>query len=40
MVPAIDMMILTDFMQPPAVSSALSFGLKSDNESNLVLFSW
>jgi len=38
MVMAIGMMILTDSMHPPAVSSALSFGLKSGEESNLLLF--
>jgi len=38
MVLAIGMMIMTDSMHPPAVSSALSFGLKSGDESNLLLF--
>lgn len=38
MVLAIGMMILTDSMHPPAVASALSFGLKSGDESNLLLF--
>lgn len=38
MVLAIGMIILTDSMHPPAVSSALSFGLKSGDESNLLLF--
>lgn len=35
---AIGMLILTDSMLPPAVSSAPSFGLKSGDESNLLLF--
>lgn len=39
MVLAIAMMILTDSMHPPAVSSALSFALKAGDESNLLLFS-
>jgi CBS-domain-containing membrane protein len=39
MVLAIGMMILTDSMHPPAVSSALSFALKAGDESNLLLFS-
>ena len=38
MVLAIVLMIATDAMHPPAVSSALSFGLKSGDESNLLLF--
>lgn len=38
MVLAISMMIMTDSMHPPAVSSALSFGLKSGDESKLLLF--
>lgn len=31
-------MILLDAMHPPAVSTALSFGLKAGDESNIVLF--
>jgi CBS-domain-containing membrane protein len=38
MVLAIGMMILTDSMHPPAVSTGLSFALKSGDESNLLLF--
>jgi CBS-domain-containing membrane protein len=38
MVLAIGMMIVTDAMHPPAVSSALSFGLRSGDASNLLLF--
>ncbi|MFL6715760.1 MAG: HPP family protein [Burkholderiaceae bacterium] len=38
MVLAIALMIATDSMHPPAVSSALSFGLRSGDESNLMLF--
>ena len=39
MVLAIFAMLLLDAMHPPAVSTALSFGLRSGDESNLVLFS-
>lgn len=35
---AIGLMIATDAMHPPAVSSALSFGLRSGDASNLLLF--
>ncbi len=38
MVLAIIAMIVRDAVHPPAVSTALSFGLKSDDESNIVLF--
>lgn len=38
MVLAIAAMVLLDAMHPPAVSTALSFGLKAGDESNLVLF--
>lgn len=38
MVLAIVGMILLDVMHPPAVSTALSFGLKAGDESNVVLF--
>lgn len=38
MVLAIGGMLLLDAMHPPAVSTALSFGLRSGDESNLVLF--
>ncbi|GAB3551636.1 hypothetical protein GCM10027343_36150 [Noviherbaspirillum agri] len=39
MVLAIVAMIMLDAMHPPAVSTALSFGLRAEDESNLVLFS-
>lgn len=39
MVLAIVAMIAFDAMHPPAVSTALSFGLKAGDESNVVLFS-
>lgn len=39
MVLAIVAMITFDAMHPPAVSTALSFGLKAGDESNVVLFS-
>ena len=35
---AIGLMIVSDAMHPPAVSSALSFGLRSGDASNLLLF--
>ncbi|MBV0882026.1 HPP family protein [Noviherbaspirillum sp. L7-7A] len=38
MVLAIGLMIISDAMHPPAVSSALSFGLRSGDASNLLLF--
>ena len=38
MVLAIGLMIVSDAMHPPAVSSALSFGLRSGDASNLLLF--
>ena len=38
MVLAIGLMIVCDAMHPPAVSSALSFGLRSGDASNLLLF--
>lgn len=38
MVLAIVAMVLFDVMHPPAVATALSFGLKAGDESNLVLF--
>jgi CBS-domain-containing membrane protein len=38
MVMAITLMIVFDAMHPPAVSTALSFGLKASDENNLVLF--
>jgi CBS-domain-containing membrane protein len=38
MVLAIYTMVLLDAMHPPAVSTALSFGLKAGDENNLVLF--
>ncbi len=38
MVLAITLMIALDAVHPPAVSTALSFGLKAGTESNLVLF--
>jgi len=38
MVLTIVLMIVLDIMHPPAVSTALSFALKSSNENNLVRF--
>jgi CBS-domain-containing membrane protein len=38
MVLAIMAMVMFDAMHPPAVSTALSFGLRAGDESNLVLF--
>lgn len=38
MVLAIATMIALDAMHPPAVSTALSFGLRAEDETNLVLF--
>lgn len=38
MVLAITTMIMLDTMHPPAVSTALSFGLRAEDETNLVLF--
>lgn len=38
MVAAIVLMITFDVVHPPAVSTALSFGLRAGDESNLVLF--
>lgn len=38
MVATILLMIVLDAVHPPAVSTALSFALRSDNEKNLVLF--
>ena len=38
MVLAIGMMIFADAMHPPAVSTALSFGLRSGDQTNLLLF--
>lgn len=38
MVITIVLMIVLDIMHPPAVSTSLSFALKSGNENNLVLF--
>ncbi|MBE9010905.1 HPP family protein [Pseudanabaenaceae cyanobacterium LEGE 13415] len=38
MVLTIVLMIVLDIMHPPAVSTALSFALKSGNENNFVLF--
>lgn len=38
MVLAIATMIALDTMHPPAVSTALSFGLRAEDETNLVLF--
>lgn len=38
MVLAIVTMVLLDAMHPPAVSTALSFGLRAGDESNLLLF--
>lgn len=39
MVLFITAMVVVDRVHPPAVSTALSFGLKSGDESNIVLFS-
>lgn len=39
MVLAIIVMIFFDIMHPPAVSTALGFGLRAGDESNLMLFS-
>lgn len=38
MVLAIGLMIVLDAMHPPAVATALSFGLRAGDESNIVLF--
>ena len=38
MVLAIGTMIVLDMMHPPAVSTAISFGLRAGDESNVVLF--
>lgn len=38
MATAILAMVVTDSMHPPAVSTALSFGLRAGDESNVVLF--
>ncbi|MBD2626104.1 HPP family protein [Trichormus variabilis] len=40
MILAIFLMIILDAMHPPAVSTSLSFALKANNVSNLVLFAW
>ncbi|MBK1987533.1 HPP family protein [Sphaerospermopsis aphanizomenoides BCCUSP55] len=40
MVSAIFLMIILDAMHPPAVATSVSFALKANNVSNLVLFAW